>query len=97
LPPQRAQRQTMFVPLAAFNDREIVNLPTVFSSTVFMPWLKWMDMGDRPGHVVWHASGAKLRSVDELPTEYRHRAETEYPQYLTANPKREEWMDPSYD
>ncbi len=97
LPPPRAQRQTMFVPLAAFNDREIVNLPTVFSSTVFMPWLKWMDMGDRPGHVVWHASGAKLRSVDELPTEYRHRAETEYPQYLTANPKREEWMDPSYD
>ena len=98
MPPPRAQRQTMFVPLAQFNDRKVRNLPTVFSSTVFMPWLKWMDMGDQPGHVIWHASGAKLESIDQLPTEYRRRAETEYPQYLTADPAaREKWMKPTYD
>jgi hypothetical protein len=93
----RAQRQTMFVPAAAFNDPKVYRLPTVFTSTVFMPWLKWMDMGERPGHVIWHASGAKLDSIDELPAEYRRRAETEYPQYMTASPDREKWMKPSYD
>ena len=93
----RAQRQTMFAPQEAFADPEIHRLPTVFSSTVFMPWLRWMNMGDRPGHVIWHASGVKLNSIDELPAEYRQRAEAEFPQYLTVNPNREEWMDPTYD
>lgn len=86
LPPPRAQRQTMFVPMAAFLDDNQPNLPTVFSSTVFMPWLRWMNMGDRPGHVIWHASGVKLRSIDDLPAEYRDRAEKEYPERMSANP-----------
>jgi len=97
LPPPRAQRQSMFVPLEQFNDQRILNLPTVFASTVFMPWLKWMEMGDRPGHLIWHASGVKLGSVDDLPEEYRKRAAAEYPEYLTADPEREGWMDPTYD
>ena len=84
--PPRAQRQSMFVPAAAFADPGIPRLPTVFSSTVFMPWLRWMGMGERPGHVVWHAAGAKLESIAQLPTEYRTRAERDYPQYLTADP-----------
>ncbi len=86
LPPPRAQRQTMFVPMAAFLDDNQPNLPTVFSSTVFMPWLRWMNMGDRPGHVIWHASGVKLRSIDDLPAEYRDRAEKEYPERMSAKP-----------
>jgi hypothetical protein len=97
LPPPRAQRQTMFVPLADFTDPEILALPTVFSSTVFMPWLKWMDMGEMPGHLVWHASGAKLRSIDELPAEYRKRAESEYSDYMTARPDRKQWVKPTYE
>lgn len=88
LPPPRAQRQTMFAPLKSLLDRRRDSLPAVFSSTVFMPWLKWMEMGERPGHVVWHASGAKLNSIDELPDEYRQRAEKEYPQLMTADPAR---------
>jgi hypothetical protein len=86
--PPRAQRQTMFASQRAFSDRDADSVPSVFSSTVFMPWLKWMEMGDRPGHVVWHASGAKLTSIAELPAEYRRRAEKEYPQLLTADPAR---------
>ena len=45
-----------------------------------------MNMGDRPGHVIWHASGVKLRSIDDLPAEYRDRAEKEYPERMSANP-----------
>lgn len=87
LPPPRAQRQTMFAPVKDFLGQG-PSLPAVFSSTVHMPWLKWMAMGDRPGHIVWHASGAKLRSIDELPKEYRARAEREFPALLTADPAR---------
>ena len=86
--PPRAQRQTMFAPVKTLTDQRRDSLPAVFSSTVFMPWFKWMEMGDRPGHLVWHASGAKLESIDDLPDEYRRRAEQEYPQLLTADPAR---------
>lgn len=88
MPPPRWQQQTMFASQKDFLNERLDSLPVVFSSTVHMPWLKWMDMGDRPGHVVWHAGGAKLRSIAELPGEYRQRAERDYPAMLTANPAR---------
>ncbi len=86
--PPRAQRQTMFAPLKSMLDRRLDSLPAVFSSTVFQPWPKWMEMGERPGHVVWHASGAKLKDIDQLPEEYRRRAEQEFPKLMSANPGR---------
>jgi hypothetical protein len=46
-----------------------------------------MNMGNEPGHVIWHASGVKLRHIDELPREYRERAMREYPERMTARPK----------
>jgi hypothetical protein len=89
LPPPRLQRQTMFAPLAEFADEARDSIAAVFSSTVFMPWLKWLEMGERPGHVVWHASGAKLEDIGQLPAEYRQRAEREYPQLMSADPARQ--------
>lgn len=87
MPPMHGQRQSMFASRRDFENRRIAALPATFSSTVFMGWLKWMDMTDHPGHVIWHASGVKLRSIDELPADYRARAEREYPERLTARPK----------
>jgi hypothetical protein len=86
MPPMHGQRQTMFVPREQFLDERIAALPTAFSSTVFMRWFRWMNMGERPGHLVWHASGIKLRSIAELPPEYRERAAKEFPERMTANP-----------
>ena len=80
----RAQSQTMFVGADKFSDPELARLPAVFSSTVTMPWLDWMEMGDRPGHLLWHAAGAKLGSIAELPEDYRKRAEAEYPERMTV-------------
>lgn len=86
MPPMHGQRQSMFVRREEFLDHRIAALPSAFSSTVFMGWLKWMDMKDQPGHVIWHASGVKLRSIADLPAEYRVRAEREFPERMTANP-----------
>ncbi|MEZ5565303.1 MAG: DUF1838 family protein [Gammaproteobacteria bacterium] len=86
LPPPRWQQQTMFASQEDFCNQSLDSVPVVFGSTVHMPWFKWMDMGDRPGHMVWHAGGAKLESIAQLPTEYRQRVEREYPTLLSANP-----------
>ncbi len=82
----RKQRQTMFAPVDAFVDRSVRNLPTTFSATVFENWPRWMDMGDRPGHVIWHASGAKIGSLDELPAAFRARLERDHADRMTAYP-----------
>jgi hypothetical protein len=86
MPPMHGQRQSMFASRRDFLDRRIEALPATFSSTVFMGWPKWMDMKDQPGHVVWHAAGAKLRGVDDLPREYLERVQKEFPERLTARP-----------
>jgi hypothetical protein len=87
MPPMHGQRQSMFAQRADVVNRRLDALPSAFSSTVFMGWLKWMDMKDEPGHVIWHASGVKLRDIGQLPREYRERAEREYPERMTAKPK----------
>lgn len=86
MPPFHGQRQSMFVPRDKFLDDSIVALPTAFSSTVFMIWLKWMGMQGQPGHTIWHASGVKLRTIEDLPREYLDRARAEHGDRLSANP-----------
>ena len=86
LPQPRKQRQTNFARRDHFIDPEVRRIPATFSATFFSPWPHWMDMGDQPGHVIWHASGAKLDSIADLPDVYRQRLEAEHPDRMTANP-----------
>ena len=74
LTPPRLQRFTMFSPLDKFVDQSILSLPTMFTATVLMPYLHWMDMDDEEGHTLWHASGVKLNDMSELPEEYGSKA-----------------------
>jgi hypothetical protein len=71
-----------------FADPKVKTAAAWFSSTYLAPWLPWMEMGDTPGHVVWHAAGRKLRSVDDLPAEYLARARKDAPQQLDATPRK---------
>jgi hypothetical protein len=96
LPPPRLQRQTMFARQADFLDEKRDSIPALFSSTVLMPWLKWMEMGETAGHLLWHASGAKLASIDELPAEYRRRAQLEHPELMSADPAKPRDVPPGH-
>jgi hypothetical protein len=82
----RKQRQTMFAGVEEFTDKKILNLPASFSSTVFENWPRFMEMEDQPGHVIWHASGAKISTMDDLPVTFRARLERDHADRLTANP-----------
>jgi hypothetical protein len=86
MPPMHGQRQTIFAQRDALLDPRQKSVAASFSSVVFMNWLKWMDMKDQPGHVIWHASGVKLQNIDQLPRAYRERAEREYPDRMSARP-----------
>ena len=84
--PPRAERQTTFVPLKDFKNPRLAKLPTVFSSTFFAPWIPWLEMEGKKGHMIWHAGGAKLDTIADLPKEYRDRVENEYPERMTGKP-----------
>ena len=76
---------TMFAPLDEFLDPNNLSLSTMFTATVLMPWLPWMDMDDVEGHTLWHASGVKLDSIDQLPEEYSKRMMAEHPELSGFN------------
>jgi hypothetical protein len=85
LPQPRKQRQSQFVRADHFADKDRRRLPAAFTVSFFAPWSEWLGMGDRPGHLLWHASGAKLESVKDLPRTYLKRIEAEYPDHMTVD------------
>ena len=60
-----------------YDDPSQLWLRTEVSGAYVFPWPAWMQMGDRPGHMLGIWSGHKLRSIAELPDEFRRRAERE--------------------
>jgi hypothetical protein len=44
--------------------------------------MAWLQMQGEPGHVMWHADGLKLASLDELPDAYAERAQRLFPGHL---------------
>nr|BBD50083.1 hypothetical protein [Haliea sp. ETY-M] len=77
---------TVFCPADALLDASRHNLPAHFSSTYLAPFPRWMEMGEHPGHVMWHSSGNKLSTAEAIPEEYRRRVAAEYGGVLTAHP-----------
>ncbi len=67
-------------------NRRLTSCPAEFSSTYIARWPAWMDMGDLPGHVIWHADGIKLPTVDALPSQYLRRLRSEFPEQLSIAP-----------
>ncbi len=72
-------------PAALFDDPTQTWLPSDVSGAYVFPWPKWMEMGDAPGHMFAAWSGYKLRDIDELPVEFRQRAERDFPQLLRVD------------
>ena len=76
--------QTMIGKASQLMDPDDTAPPAMFSSTYLSPWLGWMEMGDAPGHLMWHSSGRKLASVDEIPAGYLQRARKLQPGHFDA-------------
>jgi hypothetical protein len=68
------EAQTQSADRALFFDPRVRRLPARFTATTIMPWMTWMEMDGIAGHLVWHSSGEKLFSLDDLPSDYRNHA-----------------------
>lgn len=50
------------------------------------PWLPWMEMGSRPGLMVFNATGGKLRRFADLPAVLKSEIAARYPAYTAPPP-----------
>lgn len=76
---------TEAAPAALFDDPSQRWLPTEVSGAYVFPWPAWMQMDGASGHMFAAWSGCKLRSIDELPDEFRRRAERDFPELLSVD------------
>ncbi len=76
---------TEATPATLFDDPAQRWLPTEVSGAYVFPWPAWMQMDGAPGHMFAAWSGCKLRSIEELPDEFRRRAERDFPQLLSVD------------
>ena len=68
-----------------FEDRRLTSLPATTNGSFVFPWPEWMEMGNTQGHMLITWNGFKLKSIDELPREYRARAERDAPRFLQVD------------
>ena len=90
----RLRQKSNFPPILPQPTREIVTqfarASEVFNTKIatpssfvagwnIRPWERWMEMGDTPGHVIWHFDGIKLTDVEQLDQDYLARARAHTP------------------
>jgi hypothetical protein len=74
-----------FVRRSDLDDPRQTSLPATGSWTRVGPWLPWMEMGSRPGYLLYHSRS--LKPVDGLagvPAALRERVARDAPRYLEA-------------
>ena len=79
------EAQTQMADRNDFFRQGLGRLPARYSATTIVPWMGWLEMGDIPGHLVWHTSGEKVFSPGRVPADYRARAGAVMDQ-LTSRP-----------
>jgi len=82
------------IPLEQLNDSARTSVDYVGTWTRVSPWLPWMLMGQREGHVLYRTFTKKLTSAKALPDGLRRLTEARYPEYLSA-PGDETWGQPN--
>jgi hypothetical protein len=53
--------------LADLNNPALTSIEGVYSYTLVTEWLTSMNMGDRPGSILWRSNGAKVTDPAQLP------------------------------
>jgi hypothetical protein len=81
---QGAELFHFFSPLDALGDTSLSSVPCTISWTRFGQWLPWMEMGDRPGWLVYSCTGSKLGCYAELPEDVRAFVDSAAPEFAHA-------------
>lgn len=82
---QGAELFNFFAEKEDLADPDLDSVPAEISWTRLGPWLPWMQMGAKPGQMVYHARGHKLaHGIADLPGELKHFVEEKNPKFLHA-------------
>ena len=82
---QAAELFKLTVPTADLHNSELVSVSQMFICWDRIgPWLPWMKMGNRLGHVIYSATGQKVSSFSDLPTLLQEEINTRVPLYKNA-------------
>ena len=84
-PAEFIETSTNWSRLDQFEDNTLDFVPAGTSGGYIFPWPEWMKMGNRKGRMFAQWSGQKLQSTDELPEEFRERAEGYRPELLKVD------------
>ena len=85
--PPSGSMQTFFARYSEVMDRKKTWVPCHFAGHVLMSWYPWMEMPDQPGHMLWHATGYKVRSWDSLPKDYLAKATKDFAAIFDKSPE----------
>jgi hypothetical protein len=69
---------------ADFDSKKLTSVPVTISWSRTSPWLPWMQMGDRPGSLMFTAWGKKLGSTKDLPKDLVDFVKAYDAKYLSA-------------
>lgn len=94
---QGAEMFQFYVEKSDLNNAELYSAPADISWTRIGPWLPWMKMGDRPGHLVYQCRGMKLKNgYSDLPIAIQKYVETHNPKFKNAPEKYTEPNETSW-
>ncbi|QIG53608.1 hypothetical protein G6N82_05075 [Altererythrobacter sp. BO-6] len=65
-----------------FMDKSITSLATKSTGVYVFPYSKWMNMGDRPGHLLGYWDAYKIPSVQHFPDKFLSKLERDHPDLL---------------
>lgn len=65
-----------------FQDKSITSLPSVSKGIYVYPYTKWLEMGDRPGHLLGFWDSYKIGSPRDFPDKFLAKLRSDYPELL---------------
>ncbi len=82
MPTVHIENSCQWVSRRLFDDASIRSLPVEFAGVYLFPFPKWLEMGDRKGHMYGMWDGRKLGGPADLPVDFLRRTEREFPELL---------------
>lgn len=70
------------VPYDQFMDKSITSLPAKSTGVYVFPYSKWLNMGDRPGHLLGYWDAYKIPSVQDFPDKFLAKLQHDHPDLL---------------
>lgn len=82
-----------FVEKEDLTNQKLKTVPTIISWTRISPWMPFMQMGDKPGNLIFVCRGVKLaEGFKGLPDKIKKYVENNHPEYKSPP---QEWTEPN--